>query len=136
MSRDLWASMPILLSGLLSSCYIAEPCGDNYYYDEPTHSCLLTPPLDAGTSSADAAADDGAADADTNTASAEDVPFGTPCSSDADCGGITAVCVQEPIPLGCTNIDCASGETNAGICPNDWMCFPASSTDPSACVKF
>ncbi|MES1189411.1 MAG: hypothetical protein ABUL60_36680 [Myxococcales bacterium] len=62
-----------------------------------------------------------------------DATFGTPCQSDAECGGDAPVCATDPL-FYCTQLDCKDGETNAGACPDGWSCVLLP-PNPSACVN-
>jgi hypothetical protein len=62
-----------------------------------------------------------------------DATFGTPCESDAECGGDAPVCATDPL-FYCTQLDCNEGEENAGVCPEDWSCVHLP-PQPSACVN-
>jgi hypothetical protein len=62
-----------------------------------------------------------------------DATFGTPCESDADCGGDAPVCDYKMFHY-CLQIECGEGEANEGVCPEGWMCvnFPPN---PTACLR-
>ena len=62
-----------------------------------------------------------------------DATFGTPCTSDAECGGDAPVCATEQL-FYCTQLNCQDGEENAGACPDGWTCFTLP-PNPSACVN-
>jgi hypothetical protein len=62
-----------------------------------------------------------------------DATFGTPCESDAECGGDAPVCATDPL-FYCTQLDCNEGEQNAGVCPEAWSCVHLP-PQPSACVN-
>jgi hypothetical protein len=69
-----------------------------------------------------------------------ETPFGNECADttgSTDCGGAAPVCA-DLAPLGqstfCTQIDCAEGEANAGVCPDGFTCFAVPGY-PSVCIN-
>jgi hypothetical protein len=62
-----------------------------------------------------------------------DATFGTPCQTNAECGGDAPVCATDPL-FYCTQLDCQDGEANAGACPDGWTCVLLP-PNPSACVN-
>lgn len=69
-----------------------------------------------------------------------DATFGSPCedtTDSSDCGEDAPVCADLS-PLGqdimCTQLDCAEGEANAGVCPSGFTCFAVSGY-PSLCIR-
>jgi hypothetical protein len=62
-----------------------------------------------------------------------DATFGTPCHTDAECGGDAPVCATDPL-FYCTQLDCKDNEANAGACPDGWTCVLLP-PNPSACVN-
>ena len=131
----------VFLGFLCSACDPDDPCRGDYIHNSRYAVCLPLPP-DGGTAEEDqgpAPEEDPSAEDGDPTAEREngdEIPFGTTCATDDDCGGSAPYCVNEPIVLGCTNVLCGAGEANAGICPGDWTCVPAMGTNPSACVQF
>jgi hypothetical protein len=138
-------TLVLLGAALIAACADKDGCGEGF--EERNSYCY---PVEesasggaAGEGTAGGSTEGGAGGATSGGAGGEtgsgggeaDVPFGAACESDEDCGGDTAVCVNEPVVLGCTNTDCDEGEANEGICPSDWTCFPASNGNPSACIQ-
>jgi hypothetical protein len=67
-----------------------------------------------------------------------DATFGTPCATDADCGGDAPLCDNKVFNY-CLQTDCAEGEPNEGVCPAGWVCVPKgedpqTGPHPSACI--
>jgi hypothetical protein len=139
-----------LLLGLLSLAGLAAGCKDDDPCDpeqlEQDGQCYPVPVSAGGSSSGAAGAADGGADegdAAVTTAGAPsgglDTPVGTPCedtTASSDCGGDAPVCA-DLTPLGqsimCTQIDCATGETNEAACPSGFTCFAVPGY-PSVCI--
>jgi hypothetical protein len=119
----------------LQACWDDDPCDPGQLF---TDGACFDPPAGAGGPSngghpganAGAGGDGGAGGV---TAPVES-SWGVTCSVPEECVGDSPLCA--PAPLGyCTNIDCAPGEANAGICPPGWTCFPAGNGNPSACLN-
>ncbi len=139
------ASLLVLLgaAGLLGGCKDDDPCDPGQV--ERYGQCYPAPAQGAGGSagsSTDGQAGSGLGGAEDGAAGspAVDTPFGTDCQDQegsSDCGGEAPVCA-DLTPLGqsvyCTQIDCAEGEANAGVCPADFTCFAVSGY-PSVCIK-
>jgi hypothetical protein len=137
----------VALLGLFGGCKDDDPCdaGEVERYGQ----CYPAPSSSGGSagSGAGGSAAGGMAGADSSDpgegaagAAAVDTPFGTECQDGAassDCGGAAPVCADLS-PLGqsqfCTQIDCAEGEANAGVCPEGFTCFAVSGY-PSVCIK-
>ncbi len=85
---------------------------------------------DAGSPSDAGAADGGGGAASVGN---PDATFGTPCETDAECGGDAPVCATDPLYY-CTQLDCKDGEANAGACPDGYTCVLLP-PNPSACVN-
>ncbi|MDD9947296.1 MAG: hypothetical protein OXU20_40025 [Myxococcales bacterium] len=131
--RTAIAALP--LGVLLSACDVERCPGPDVVYDPQYAVCS---PVSPG-SEPDAPEDTGSADAgeldsavDPDSMDSDSVPFGADCEDDSDCNG--GVCVNEPLPLGCTQEHCKPGEPNENVCPPDWMCLDG--TRGSGCVKF
>lgn len=133
------ASLLALLGalGLFGGCKDDDPCdaGEIERYGQ----CYPAPSQSGGGSAGSgmAGADPGAGLAGSP---AIDTPFGTDCQDDtdsSDCGGLAPVCA-DLAPLGqsrfCTQIHCAAGEDNDGVCPEGFTCFAVSGY-PSICIK-
>jgi hypothetical protein len=119
---------------LLAGCKDDDPCDPGQIVKNS--QCYPAPAMvgDAGGAEGGADAAAGASGA------AVDTPFGTPCTdttASSDCAGLAPVCA-DLTPLGqsvmCTQINCASGEANAGVCPSTFNCF-APPGYPSVCIK-
>ena len=97
-------------------------------------ACTPTAITDAesGADANDAESQDEAGDADEAESEAQSALDSGPPPT---CFGKAPICA--PTINYCTNINCAAGEANAGICPttDGWTCYPASNGNPSACVK-
>lgn len=140
MNRRKPALLPMLIVGSLLSFALATSCKDNDPCDpgqvERNSQCY---PVSA--SGGSGGSDDGGPDAGAAGESATlDTPFGTPCTDStgsSDCGGIAPVCA-DLTPLGqsvmCTQLNCAAGEQNAGVCPSGFRCFAVSGY-PSICIS-
>ena len=130
------AAAVLALLGLcvsMSACKDENPC-------DPGQESIGTGcyPIVAGGSAgstsvplAGAPSDGGAADEP--PAGNPDATFGTPCQSDAECGGDAPVCATDPL-FYCTQLNCNDGEENAGVCPEGWTCVHLP-PQPSACVN-
>jgi hypothetical protein len=135
----------LCLSGLASGCIDDDPCDPGQI--ERSGQCYAPPaPSSGGSAAGGSAATEagagGAADAAAGApgGTALDTPFGSACedtTSSSDCGGTAPVCADLS-PLGqtimCTQIDCADGEANAGICPDGFQCLVVAGY-PSVCIK-
>jgi hypothetical protein len=86
---------------------------------------------DAGSPSDAGAADGGGGNA--APVGNPDATFGTPCETNAECGGDAPVCATDPL-FYCTQLDCKDGEANAGACPDGYTCVLLP-PNPSACVN-
>ena len=129
--------------GLLGGCKDDEPCDPGQI--ERHGLCYPAPASGAGGSagssaSGQAGAGLGGAEESSAGSGALDTPFGTECQDQegsSDCGGEAPVCA-DMTPLGqsvyCTQIDCAEGEANAGVCAAGFTCFAVSGY-PSVCIK-
>jgi len=131
------------LGGLVAGCKDDSPCDPGQ--EERNSQCYPVATGGAGgagsTGGTAAGGTDaaGAADAAAGAAAVE-TAFGTECADTAgssDCGGEAPLCA-DLTPLGqtvmCTQINCAEGEANAGVCPSGFTCF-AVPGHPSVCIK-
>lgn len=140
-----WSLRSLLTLGLLGLLVAPPACKDNEPCDEGQESigtgCFpeATGGSTAGGSSnpqAGSPNEAGASDGGAGNAAPvgnSDATFGTPCESDAECGGDAPVCATDPLYY-CTQLDCKDGEENAGACPDGWTCLLLP-PNPSACVN-
>lgn len=126
-ARLRWTALAALS---LAGCWDSDPCDQGQVFKDGV--CYQATSGSAGSSATGGQANSSAgAGGDASPASDN---FGSPCEQPSDCVGNSPICA--PAPLGyCTNINCATGEANADVCPASWTCFPASNGNPSACVK-
>jgi len=128
--------------GAAMGCKDDDPCDPGEL--ERHGQCYLEPASAGGSAggpgSGMAGSQAGGAEESAAGAGALDTPFGTVCedgTGSSDCGGEAPVCA-DLTPLGqsqyCTQIDCAEGEANAGVCPDGFMCFAVSGY-PSVCIE-
>lgn len=135
MSATRW-TLCVLTLLATAGCAVDDRCpGDDIEYDSTYAVCapVAAEPAGDGDGDGDATGSGGAqADAGGMDDEGEPFEFGAACTEDADCG--PGVCVNMPLPVGCTMPDCRPGEANEGICPADFMCLGDDSG--SACIKF
>jgi hypothetical protein len=124
---------------LLAGCKDDDPCDPGQIVKDS--QCYPAPAMagDGG----DAGGAEGGATPDAAAGApgaALDTSFGTPCTdttASSDCSGVAPVCA-DLTPLGqaimCTQINCGTGEANAGACPSTFNCF-APPGYPSVCIK-
>lgn len=64
----------------------------------------------------------------------EEANFGADCTEGGDeCkGGL--ICAAPQLPY-CTQVSCAEGEANEGVCPSNMTCIPTGQEPPSICLK-
>lgn len=137
------AAVLLCAIGLVGACKDDDPCDPDQ--TEQNGQCYPAAPPAAGGSggsqtSGDAGASLGGTAESEAGAGAVETPFGTACedkTDSSDCGGDAPVCA-DLTPLGqsvyCTQIDCAEGEANAGVCPDGFTCFAVTGY-PSVCIK-
>jgi hypothetical protein len=135
----------LYLCGLAGGCKDDDPCDRGQI--EKYGQCYPAP-AGGGTGGAGSSASAGTGAEDQGGATDVELggsgptletPFGSACedsTGSTDCGGDAPVCADLS-PLGqavmCTQIDCADGEANAGICPEGFTCFAVPSY-PSVCI--
>jgi len=119
----------------LAGCWDSDPCDPGQVFRGG--ACFPDTAGSSGSGGVDAGGEAGAAAEPTAGAPAvgTESTWRKACTTDADCGGDSPLCATSPLNY-CTNINCSPGEANAGICPMGWTCFPASASNPSACVNF
>lgn len=130
------------LGSLATGCKDDDPCDPGQ--EERATQCY--PIATAGTGGAGGSAasaggtDAGGADDAAAGAPALDTPFGTPCEDTvafSDCAGDAPICAdlqQLGQSVMCTQVNCAEGEANAGVCPGGFTCFAVPGY-PSVCIK-
>ena len=147
MKLQKFAALQALMLGLAGSatgCIDEDPCDPG----QTVKVGQCYPPAASGGSGAGATNAGGApeamggapeATAGAPTGASEST-FGSPCedtTDSSDCTGDAPVCADLS-PLGqdimCTQLHCAEGEENAGICPSGFMCFAVPGY-PSICTK-
>ncbi len=122
-----WTSSSLVLLSLLLAfgCKDEEPCdGDEQAVGT---GCFPRNAGGSGGSGGGSPAEGGAPSGN------PDATFGTPCESDADCGGDAPICDYKQFHY-CLQTECEAGEQNEGACPEDWTCFKLA-PNPSACIK-
>jgi hypothetical protein len=124
------AALLVALSALPFGCKDEDPCDPGQEL-RGTGCFPIATGGSAGSSSQPAAG--APAGGATDPGGNPDATFGTPCTSDADCGGDAPVCDNMVFNY-CLQINCKDGEENAGACPADWQCV-LSPPHPSACIK-
>ena len=111
--RFLWCAAMLLAV----ACKDDEPCDDD---QESVGTSCFAKATDAGGTG--------------GSPEVPEVPFGTPCQTNDDCGAPAPVCATDPL-FYCSQIECQEGEANEGACPEGWRCFKYLD-NPSACVNF
>ncbi len=130
------------LSCLFIGCQLDSACDD----DESVEYGLCVPIPDAtggamGDGDGDGDAGGGAGgiggessgDGD-GDAPVEEANFGADCTEGGDecTGGL--ICAAPSLPF-CTQVYCAAGEPNEGVCPDTMTCIPTGTDPPSICYK-
>ncbi len=112
-------------------CWDDDPCDQGQTFKNGV--CLQAPSATGGSTSTGGQTSVGGAGGDSDGEAQPDT-WAKQCTQPTDCTGNSPICA--PAPLGyCTNINCSPGESNEGICPDGWTCFPAGGGNPSACLK-
>jgi hypothetical protein len=126
------------LCGMAVACNDDEPCDPGQVVRNT--QCYPAPASGGETGSGGAQSGGEAGVASGAPSSAAETPFGTTChdtADSADCAGVAPICA-DLTKLGqtvmCTQINCAAGEANAGVCPAGFTCF-AFPGYPSVCTK-
>jgi hypothetical protein len=128
----------LLLAALASACKDDEPCDPG----QVSIGTACFPAEIGGSGGSTGAASAGAPSDGGDAAGGEpaqggprtpDASFGTPCETNADCGGDAPVCATDPL-FYCSQLDCDVGEANDGVCPEGWTCLKYLD-NPSACVN-
>ena len=135
------ATAPALLLTMAALCTVTA-CVD----DDPCDPGQVVklgqcyPAATAGGSSSSGGSDMAGAPEATAGGGASTSTFGSACedsTDSSDCTGDAPVCADLS-PLGqdimCTQLHCADGEANAGVCPSGFMCFAVPGY-PSVCIK-
>ena len=121
--------LAIATSPLLSGCILESACQGDQTFDNG----LCIPPAEEGTGGT-GGTDGSAGGAGGAPDTSGPMNFGDACVDGGDectgglaCGG----------PLGyCTQVSCAEGEANDGVCPADWSCTSTGREDPpSVCLR-
>lgn len=125
--------LSLALMALPLACKDDEPCDS----DEESIGPGCFPRAAGGSSGSSSGEPTSGAGADAGGAGPgggnPDATFGTPCESDADCGGDAPLCDNQQFHY-CLQTECQEGEQNEGACPADWTCFKYED-NPSACIK-
>jgi hypothetical protein len=136
MTRTLGA---LLLAVTALSCTENSPCPAGQQLEKGYCMQQVSPP-DGAIATTTAKTNDGGSDPDaavpvdgdldsTAEASRAEADFGTPCTSQAECGGQVSYCALQPgVPVGyCTAPGCDSVPQ---ICPVGWTCFDIGTFKP------
>lgn len=131
------AALMLGLASLATGCIDDDPCDP----DQTVKVGQCYPPAASGGSNSSGMNMAGAPEAMAGAPVAtSESTFGSPCedkTDSSDCTGDAPVCADLS-PLGqdimCTQLHCAEGEANAGICPSGFKCFAVSGY-PSVCIK-
>lgn len=120
-----FCALSALAPALLLGCRDDDPCDPGQVYKDS--NCL---PIPTGTGGSTAMPGSGGAGGTGSEAS----QFGKTCATADDCGGDAPVCGAPQLPI-CTQVLCAAGEANEGVCPPAWQCLTVA-PNPSVCVNF
>ena len=130
----------LAISGLLFGCKDDNPCDPGQV--EKFSQCYPAAAGAGGSSGGAAPAPDAGdiGDAGGAPSAGLNTEFGTACldtTAFSDCGGMAPICA-DLTPLGqskmCTQLNCNTGEANAGVCPSTFTCFAVPGY-PSVCIK-